>query len=79
MKRTRFAITAALAGVAATAVPAVAQQPAAAATSMVGQMAPAFSGRGATRYGRIADPVRLSDYHGKTLVLAFFFRARTSG
>lgn len=45
----------------------------------IGAVAPAFSGRGATRHGRVADPIQLSDYRGKTIVLAFFFRARTSG
>jgi len=45
----------------------------------VGQMAPDFELAGATRYGVLADPVRLSDYRGETVVLAFFFRARTPG
>ena len=42
-------------------------------------MAPDFSLPGATRYGVLAKPVRLSDFTGKTVVLAFFFKARTSG
>ena len=79
MRCSRFALSV-LAGLAAVAAPAAAQQPAAApAASMVGQMAPDFSGRGATRYGRVADPIQVRDYRGKTIVLAFFFRARTSG
>jgi peroxiredoxin len=45
----------------------------------VGAAAPNFSLRGATRYGVLANPVRLSDFKGKTVVLAFFFKARTSG
>ena len=45
----------------------------------VGAPAPDFALRGATRYGVLADPVRLSDFKGKTVVLAFFFKARTSG
>lgn len=45
----------------------------------VGQVAPDFEVPGATRYGVLRDPVRLSDYRGKTVVLAFFFRARTRG
>jgi hypothetical protein len=45
----------------------------------VGAVAPDFSLRGATRYGVLAKPVRLSDFKGKTVVLAFFFKARTSG
>jgi peroxiredoxin Q/BCP len=45
----------------------------------VGAAAPDFALRGATRFGLLRDPVRLSDYRGKTVVLAFFFRARTRG
>ena len=45
----------------------------------VGAMAPDFTLPGATRFGLLKEPVRLSDYRGKTVVLAFFFRARTRG
>ena len=45
----------------------------------IGAVAPDFSLPGATRYGILASPVRLSDFKGKTVVLAFFFKARTSG
>lgn len=45
----------------------------------VGTMAPDFELPGATRYGILADPVRLSDFRGDVVVLAFFFRARTRG
>jgi peroxiredoxin Q/BCP len=45
----------------------------------VGAVAPDFSLPGATRYGVLKDPVRLSDFKGKTVVLAFFFKARTKG
>lgn len=45
----------------------------------VGAMAPDFALPGATRYGLLEEPVRLSDYEGKTVVLAFFFRVRTRG
>jgi len=45
----------------------------------VGAQAPDFAMPGATRWGVLRDPVRLSDYRGKTVVLAFFFRARTRG
>lgn len=57
------------------------QSPAAGTTPPleIGAVAPDFSLRGATRYGVLADPVRLSDFKGKTVVLAFFFKARTSG
>ena len=45
----------------------------------VGEMAPNFELPGATRYGVLDSPVRLSDYRGETVVLAFFFRVRTRG
>jgi hypothetical protein len=45
----------------------------------VGVVAPDFTMKGATRYGVLANPVRLSDFKGKTVVLAFFYKARTSG
>ena len=45
----------------------------------VGAPAPDFSMKGATRYGVLARPIHLSDFKGKTVVLAFFFKARTSG
>jgi AhpC/TSA family len=45
----------------------------------VGAVAPDFMLKGATRYGVLAKPVHLSDFKGKTVVLAFFFKARTGG
>ena len=45
----------------------------------VGQMAPDFELPGATRWGVLENPVRLSDLRGEVVVLAFFFRARTRG
>ena len=45
----------------------------------VGTRAPDFELAGATRYGVLRDPVRLSDFRGKTVVLAFFYRVRTPG
>jgi peroxiredoxin Q/BCP len=45
----------------------------------VGAVAPDFALPGATRYGALRGPVRLSEYKGKTVVLAFFFKARTRG
>lgn len=59
-----------------------AQQALASATDsvpQVGQLAPDFSLPGATRYGVLRDPVRLADFRGQTVVLAFFIRARTKG
>ena len=45
----------------------------------VGAMAPEFSLAGATRFGVLDQPVNLSDFKGKTVVVAFFPRARTRG
>jgi len=59
-----------------TTAPACGQNPAPLA---VGVMAPDFELTGATRHGVVRDPVSLQDYRGKTVVLAFFFRARSSG
>jgi len=42
-------------------------------------LAPDLSFPGATRFGTLKSPVKLSDYKGKTVVLAFFFKARTRG
>ena len=44
----------------------------------VGQDAPEFSLTSATRDG-VQAPVKLSDYRGQTVVLAFFYKARTKG
>ena len=45
----------------------------------VGEVAPDFALGGATRYGLLRNQVKLSDYKGRTVVLAFFFKARTRG
>ena len=45
----------------------------------IGTVAPSFTMNGATRYGVLARPIHLSDFKGKTVVLAFFYKARTSG
>jgi thioredoxin-dependent peroxiredoxin len=69
-----------LAGVIA--VPALAQNPAPPAASQpleVGATAPDFTLSGATRYGVLKSPVHLSDFRDKTVVIAFFYRARTRG
>jgi hypothetical protein len=57
------------------------QSPTTAATPPleIGAVAPDFTMKGATRYGVLANAVRLSDFKGKTVVLAFFYKARTSG
>jgi len=58
-----------------------AQQPAPSPAPVitVGAVAPDFSLSGATRYGQLDKPVRLSDYRGQTVVIAFFYKARTKG
>jgi hypothetical protein len=45
----------------------------------VGEMAPEFTLKGATKEGLLSKPVSLRDYRGKTVVLAFFYKARTKG
>jgi hypothetical protein len=58
------------------------QQPAAVtapAGPAVNDVAPDFALAGATRYGLLKTPIRLSDYRGRTVVLAFFYQARTKG
>jgi len=45
----------------------------------VGAAAPDFSLTGATADGILEAPVTLSDFRGRTVVLAFFFQARTRG
>ena len=81
MRRSVFAMVGA--ALVATAPAARAQNPPAAAAAVtvldIGAVAPDFSLTGATRFGILKDPVRLSDFKGKTVVLAFFFRARTRG
>jgi peroxiredoxin Q/BCP len=59
-----------------------AQQPAAPAPDVgpkVGEMAPDFEFTGITRYGKLANTQKLSDFRGQTVVLAFFPKARTRG
>ncbi len=64
--------------------PLAAQQPAPAAPQApaplaVGTVAPDFTLPAATPAGVSAKPFRLSEHLGQTVVLAFFFKARTSG
>ena len=57
------------------------QAPAAADTTplAVGTMAPDFVLPGATKEGLTAKPLRLSDFRDQTVVIAFFYKARTKG
>ncbi len=80
MRHHPFAL--AVASIMTLAAPAVrAQQPTATAPEplQVGAHAPDFALPGATRYGVLRSPVHLSDFKGKTVVLAFFYKARTKG
>ena len=45
----------------------------------IGEMAPDFEFTGITRYGKLANPQKLSDFRGQTVVLAFFPKSRTRG
>jgi peroxiredoxin Q/BCP len=56
-----------------------AQAPQPAESLAVGAAAPDFALAGATRYGVLRNPIHLSDFKGKTVVLAFFYKARTKG
>jgi hypothetical protein len=78
MKWTRIAVVGALGLVFALA-PAESQAAQQTEPPEIGAMAPDFELPGATRHGVLRDPVRLSDYRGKTVVIAFFFRVRTRG
>lgn len=71
---------AAVAALALIGAPLAAQQPAPPPTPpAVGTAAPDFTLPAATMAGVSPASVKLSDYRGKTVVLAFFFRARTKG
>jgi peroxiredoxin Q/BCP len=84
MRRLFFGATTALALVASVPVAARAQTPTAPVPAQhpplnVGDVAPDFELPGATRYGVLSKPVKLSDFKGETVVLAFYFKARTKG
>ena len=80
MRRTSFTPAVALALAAPAAALAQAGTPQAAPQPLaVGAVAPDFALPGATRYGVLGKPIHLSDFTGKTVVLAFFIRARTKG
>ncbi|MEJ2187067.1 MAG: hypothetical protein P8Z36_14215 [Gemmatimonadota bacterium] len=59
--------------------PLAAQDTAAPKPLEVGTVAPDFAVAAATRFGVLEDSVHLSDFKGKTVVLAFYVRARTKG
>lgn len=45
----------------------------------VGEIAPDFEFTAITRYGKLANAQRLTDFRGQTVVIAFFPRARSRG
>ena len=53
--------------------------PASPAGPQVGDLAPDFELPGASRYGLLRGPLRLSDFRGQTVIVAFFPKARTKG
>lgn len=75
----RIASTLVLAAALALPATAAAQQTDMPAPLEVGAVAPDFTIPGATRHGVLQEEISLRDYAGKTVVLAFFFRARTRG
>jgi len=70
-----------IAGFGLAAAPTVAAQAADAAPEplAVGTPAPDFTLVGADADGVVSDSIRPTDFRGHTLVIAFFFRARSSG
>ena len=60
------------------AAPLAAQAPAAAPVPDTGAIAPAFAAPGANKDG-VLKSVALDQYKGKTVVIAFFYMARTKG
>lgn len=58
---------------------AAAQDPAPPGGPKVGDMAPDFELAAATMTGPSQTPVKLSDFRGQTVVIAFFPKARTGG
>lgn len=77
MRTTHFVRLSAAAAIAAFAT--LGAEAASAQAPAVSTMAPDFTSSGVTRYGVLDQPVKLSDFRGKTVVLAFFPKARTKG
>ena len=80
--KSHLAIGAVAAGMLVLAAPARAQTPvpgSAATAPDTGVMAPDFTLPGSTRFGLLKEPIKLSNFRGQTVVLAFFPKARTKG
>jgi len=79
-RRTLQIALAVLVGATSSALGQEAPKPGSAATAPdTGQMAPDFTLPGATRYGLLKEPMKLSNFRGQTVVIAFFPKARTKG
>jgi hypothetical protein len=76
MKRSRTLALACAVGVAVSGGTLACQEPRPLA---VGAAAPDFALAGATSEGVLEQPIRLSDFRDQTVVIAFFYRARTKG
>ena len=80
--KSHVAIAALAAGMLIASAPVRAQTPApgsAATAPDTGAMAPDFTLPGSTRFGLLKEPIKLSNFRGQTVVLAFFPKARTKG
>ena len=80
--KTHLAIAAVAAGMLVGAAPARAQAPvpgSAATAPDTGTIAPDLTLPGSTRFGLLREPIKLSNFRGQTVVLAFFPKARTKG
>lgn len=80
--KSHLAIAALASGLVIGASPARAQAPvpgSAATAPDTGVAAPDFTLPGSTRFGLLKDPIKLSNFRGQTVVLAFFPKARTKG
>jgi peroxiredoxin Q/BCP len=71
----RNATLASLALMAVAAIPAFAQD----SSPKVGDIAPEFNLPGSTKEGLLSKPLRLRDFRGQVVVIAFFPKARTKG
>ena len=74
--RRSLLVPAAVAALALAVAPLEAQSPTPLA---VGTVAPEFVLAGGTKDGSLVKPFRLSEYRDQTVVIAFFYKARTSG
>ena len=78
--KSHLVIAALAAGLVASSTSAQAQAPGSAATAPdTGVAAPDFTLPGSTRFGLLKEPIKLSNFRGQTVVLAFFPKARTKG